>query len=97
VPEPSAFVTEIVIEKLKRHETPSIDQIPVELIKAGGRIIRYEIRQLMNSIWNKEELPEGWKEWIIGSIYKKSDKQIVVIIELWPTMYAVLSKILCQG
>ena len=32
------------------------------------------------SIWNKEELPEKWKESIIVPIYKKDVKQIVVII-----------------
>jgi len=35
VPEPSAFEVELAIEKLKNHKSPGIDQIPVELIKAG--------------------------------------------------------------
>ena len=35
VPEPSDFEVELVIEKLKSHKSPGIDQIPVELIKAG--------------------------------------------------------------
>jgi len=37
VPEPSAFEVEMAIEKLKRHKSPGMDQIPPELIKAGGR------------------------------------------------------------
>ena len=69
VPEPSAFEFEMAIEKLKRHKSPSIDQIPAELIKARGRTIHYEIHTLFNSIWNKEELPEEWKELIIVPIY----------------------------
>jgi hypothetical protein len=28
----------MAIEKLKRHKSPGIDQIPAELIKAGGGI-----------------------------------------------------------
>ena len=32
VPEPSAFETEMATEKLKRHKSPGIDQIPAELI-----------------------------------------------------------------
>ena len=40
VPEPSAFDVELAIEKLKNHKSPGIDQIPAELIKAGGRTIR---------------------------------------------------------
>ena len=43
VPEPSAFEVETGIEKLKRRISPGIDQIPVELIKAGGRTFRNEI------------------------------------------------------
>jgi hypothetical protein len=52
----------MAIEKVKRHKSPGIDQIPGELIKAGGRIIRSDIHKLIISIWNKEELPEEWKE-----------------------------------
>ena len=37
MPEPSALEVELVIEKLKSHKSPGIDQIPAELIKAGGR------------------------------------------------------------
>jgi len=34
------------------------------MIKAGGRTIYSEIHKLINSIWNKENLPEQWKELI---------------------------------
>jgi len=36
VPGPSASEVELAIEKLKSHKLPGIDQIPAELIKAGG-------------------------------------------------------------
>ena len=36
VPEPSAFEVELTIEKLKSRKSPGTDQIPAELIKAGG-------------------------------------------------------------
>ena len=45
--EPSAFEFEMAIEKLKQHTELSIDQIPAELIKAGGRTIRCEIHKLI--------------------------------------------------
>ena len=64
----------MAIEKLKSHRSPDIDQIPPELIKAGGRTIRHESHKLIISIWNKEELPEEWKESIIVPIYKKGNK-----------------------
>jgi len=43
VPEPSASDIELAIEKLKSHKSPGTDQIPTELIKAGGKTIRCEI------------------------------------------------------
>jgi len=49
----------LAIEKLKSHKSPGIDQIPAELIKAGGRAIRCAIHKLIISIWNREKLPEN--------------------------------------
>ena len=43
VPEPSASEVELAIDKLKSHKSLGIDQIPAELIKAGGRTIYLEI------------------------------------------------------
>jgi len=43
VPTPCAFKAEMAIEKLKRNRSPGINQIPAELIKAGGRTIYSEI------------------------------------------------------
>ena len=50
VPETSAFDFEMATKKLKRHKSPSTVQIPAELIKAVGRIIRSEIHNFINSI-----------------------------------------------
>jgi hypothetical protein len=49
---PSAFEFELAIEKLKSYKSPGIDQIPAEMIKAGGR-------KICSEIWNKENLPES--------------------------------------
>ena len=70
IPEPSALEIEVAIDKLKRHK-PGTDHIPAELIKAGERTFRSEVVQLINSIWNKEELPEELKVLITVPIYKK--------------------------
>jgi hypothetical protein len=58
-----------------------IHQIPAELIQAGGNTLRSEIHKLINCIWNKEELPEQWKESIIVPIIRRVIKWTVVIIE----------------
>jgi len=81
VPEPNAIEFEMAIEKLKRHRLPGIDQILAELIKVGGRTIRREVHKLINSIWNKDKLPEEWKESIIVPINKKRDTTDLIIIE----------------
>jgi hypothetical protein len=74
VPEPNAFEVEMAIEKLKRYKSPGVDQIPAELIKAGGSKICSEIHKLIISVYNKEEFSDQWKESIIVPIYKKGDK-----------------------
>ena len=60
----------MAIDKLESHKSPGIDQIPAELIKAGGRTICLEILKLITSIWKKEKLPEELKESIIVPIHK---------------------------
>jgi hypothetical protein len=74
-----------------------IDQISAELIKAGGRTVHCEIHKFIISIWNKEELPEEWKESITVPIYKKGDETDCNNyrgISLLPTTYKILSNIL---
>jgi len=70
----------LAIEKLKSHKSPGIDQIPAELIKAGGRTIRGAIRKLIIAIWNKEELPEEWKESVIVPSIRRGIEQSVITI-----------------
>jgi hypothetical protein len=63
----------------------------------GGETLRSEIHKLINSIWNKEELPDHWKESIIVPIYKKGDKtdcSNYCKISLLSTSYKILSHIL---
>jgi hypothetical protein len=58
VPGPSPFDIESAIAKLKRYESPGTDQILAELIQTRGEALRSEIHTLVNSIWNKEEIPD---------------------------------------
>jgi hypothetical protein len=58
VPEPSLVEVEIAIGKLKSYKSPGTDQIPAQMIKAGGEILYSEIHKLICSIWNEEELPQ---------------------------------------
>jgi hypothetical protein len=58
----SVCEVEMAIEKLKRHTSPSIEQIQAEMVKAEGRTIYSVIHKLINSSWSKEELYERWKQ-----------------------------------
>ena len=58
------------------------------------------IHKLIIAIWNKEELPEEWKESVIVPIYKKGDKTEYNNyrgISLLPNTYNILSNILLSG
>jgi len=66
----------MVIEKLKGHKSPGIDQITAEISKAGGRTSRSDVPILINSIWNKEELLEEWKESIPFLSIREAIKQL---------------------
>jgi 5'-deoxynucleotidase YfbR-like HD superfamily hydrolase len=59
---------------LKKYKSPGSDQIPAELIKTVGEILLSAIHKLIDSFWNKEELPDQWKEFIIVPVHKKNDK-----------------------
>jgi hypothetical protein len=96
VPEPSLVEVEAAIGKLKSYKSPGTDQIPAELIKAGGETCS-EIHRLICSIWKNEELPQQWKESIIVPIHKKGDKTDCNNyrgISLLPTAYKILCNIL---
>ena len=57
----------------------------------------FEIHKVINSIWNKVELPEEWKESIIVLIYQsgdKTDRSKYRGIPLLPAMYKIISNIL---
>jgi hypothetical protein len=56
-------VAEIAIAKLKNYKSPGSDEIPAELIQGGDEILLCEIHKLIISVWNKQELPNQWKEY----------------------------------
>jgi hypothetical protein len=96
VPEPSASEVEGAIGKLKRYKSPG-DQIPAELIQAGGETLHLEIHKYIKLIWNKEELPHQWKESIVVPVHRKDDKTACSNyrgISLLSTSYKILSNIL---
>jgi hypothetical protein len=74
VPEPSIVEVEVAVGKFRSYKCLGTDQIPAELIRAWSEILCSVKHKLIYSIWNKEELPQQWKESVIVPIYKKGDK-----------------------
>jgi hypothetical protein len=55
---------------LKKYKSPGSDQILAELIQTGDETLVSVIHKLVNSIWNKEKLPDQWKESVIIPVHK---------------------------
>lgn len=49
------------IEALKNNKSPGIDNLPGELIKAGGVEIQQQMERLLTQIWNEKCILEEWK------------------------------------
>jgi len=64
----------MAVENMEIHKSPGIDQIPEKLIKQGLGQSFPEITTLINSIWNRKDLLEDWKDSLILPISQKSQK-----------------------
>jgi hypothetical protein len=61
----------MAIEKLKRYKSQGIDQIPVQLFQSGSKAVCSEVHKLADSVWNKKELCQQWKESVSVPLYQK--------------------------
>jgi hypothetical protein len=43
-------------------------------IQVGDSTLCYETHKVVDSVWNKEDLQEQWKEFVLVPIYRRSDK-----------------------
>jgi CRISPR/Cas system-associated protein Csx1 len=68
---PGCLETEIAFAKLIEYKSPSSSQILAELIQARGEILLSEINKLVQSVWNREELPEEWTKATVAPMYEK--------------------------
>jgi hypothetical protein len=69
VPGPSRLEVEIVFAKLRKCKSPGSDRMLAELIQARGEMLLSVIHKLINSVGNKEESPDQWKESIIVPVH----------------------------
>jgi hypothetical protein len=97
VPEPSISEVDVATGKLKRSKSQGADQIPAELIQAGGEHLHSEIHKLIKLIWNNKELLHQSKPLIFVPIHKTCDKNECSNyrgISLLPNSYKILSNII---
>jgi hypothetical protein len=83
VPEPSAFVLEMATEKLKRHKSPSIDQIPAGLIKAGVGYFGLRSINVLVLFGKRRNCLRNGRSRSLCLFIRRVIKQIVVIIEAY--------------
>jgi hypothetical protein len=50
VPGPSRLEVDIITAKLKKYKSPGSDQIPTELIQAGGKTLLRQMHKLINPV-----------------------------------------------
>jgi hypothetical protein len=68
---PSFSEVGIEIGKVTRCKSSGSDKIQGELITAEGETLLYEAHKLIISIWNKQQLPDQWKQSIILPVLKE--------------------------
>jgi hypothetical protein len=76
VTELSPFEFEIDTSMFQKYKSPGSDQIPEELIQAGGEILLSEIHKISNSIWNKEELPDQCRNLLLYQFTGRAMKKL---------------------
>jgi hypothetical protein len=79
VPEPSISEVEVAIGKLKRYKSPCADQIPAELIPAGGKHYILRSTDLLSSSGTKN-CPTSGRKQLSYLVTKRLIKLSAVII-----------------
>ena len=61
------------IMTLRNGKAAGLDGIPAEAIKADIETMTSVLHSLFSKIWEKEEVPAQWTEWIVIKLPKKGD------------------------
>ena len=74
--EPLKSEVEWAIKKLRDRKSPGCDNLPGELIKAGGEGCVDVYHVLCKNIWHRKQWPKDWKRGVFLPLPKKGDLQL---------------------
>jgi hypothetical protein len=85
VPEPSLVEVEIAIGKLKSYKSPGTDNIPAELIKAGGETLYLGYTDLFVVYGIRRNCHSSGRNLLLYQFIKRAIRLTVIIIEESPS------------
>jgi len=68
---PSLLEVNKAIEQMKSGKAPNADSIPSEVFKSGGLQLTTKLCELFQNMWEKETIPQDFRDAIIVSICKR--------------------------
>ena len=73
-PDISMEELEDAFKRMKNGKAPGVDKIPAELLKNVGNDGKAWFLEVLDALWDGQNLPEDWNKDLICPIYKKGDK-----------------------
>ena len=67
---------EIAVASLKKGKSAGVDNIPAELVQAGGETMIDVLAEICNRIWRTGEWPTPWTQLLIITLSKKGTLQL---------------------
>ena len=68
-------VEEAAVQLLKKGKSAGVDNIPAELVQAGGEDVINALTTICNKIWQTEEWPTPWTQSLVITLPKKGNVQ----------------------
>ena len=66
---------EAAVQSLKKGKSAGVDNIPAELVKAGGKDVIIALRTISNKMWQTGEWPIPWTQSLVITLSKKGNLQ----------------------
>ena len=70
---PSFAAVEAAVQSLKKRKSAGVDNIPAELVQAGGEDVIAALTTICNNIWQTGEWPTPWTQSLVIVLPKKGN------------------------